>query len=233
MSIAAVSVVLDADLESLTTWRVLITLADYADPHGLHAFPTVWTLTHRTHLGRATVHRALADLADLGLIRRGDQAHVAHKPANRRPVVWDLDLARIRAAQGSHSETPGADGLGSHGVSQGSHDSVVRGLTGETHNQELEPREPTRARAARPPASVLLELDRTTGAAIAQCADCRQLLTLDPTGLVALHAAPAGGRCPGAGQPAAQVLRPPPGDYQAGAAQARAQLRPTDERPHP
>lgn len=71
---------------------VLVALAEYAGPDGRHAFPSVATLADDLGVSERTVRRQLAYLADLDLIRRGDQRHVEHYPANRRPVVYDLDL---------------------------------------------------------------------------------------------------------------------------------------------
>src|SRR5512139_3428752 len=75
---------------------VLVSLADYSDPTGRNAWPSVGTLAHRLGVTTRSVRRALALLEDLGLIRHGDQSVVAHVRADRRPTVWDLALDGVQ-----------------------------------------------------------------------------------------------------------------------------------------
>lgn len=71
----------------------LIGLANHADPSGRGAYPGQGMLASYTRKSERQVRRDLAEAERLGLIRRGDQRVVAHIPADRRPVVWDLALA--------------------------------------------------------------------------------------------------------------------------------------------
>ena len=228
MSIAAVSVCLDAHVEDPSTWRVLVTLADYADPTGRHAFPSVkTTLVDRTGYARSTVNRALAQLLEAGLIRHGDQQLVEHLPSNRRPTVYDLDLVAIRDTRGPIIGPHQGSDRGPTGVRSG----AVLGSDPSDTNQELNLRTNARARE-RPVAAVLADLSTTPESALGRCQTCRQLLT--PTGWVngkptsvALHRDQSGIACPGDKLPPVELLRRPRGDYQAGAARARATLKET------
>lgn len=74
------------------TRLVLVALAEHANPDGEGAWPGVARLADTIGVSERTVRRQLAHLEGLGLIRRGDQRHVDHYPANRRPVVYDLDI---------------------------------------------------------------------------------------------------------------------------------------------
>lgn len=74
----------------------LIGLANHADPHGRGAYPGQGMLASYTRKSERQVRRDLAEAERLGLIRRGDQRLVAHIPADRRPVVWDLVMAPRR-----------------------------------------------------------------------------------------------------------------------------------------
>lgn len=71
---------------------VLATLADYADPQGHGAYPSKATIALRLDLDVNTVRRHLRTLEDANLIGRGDQALVAHYPADKRPTVYNLTL---------------------------------------------------------------------------------------------------------------------------------------------
>lgn len=230
MSIAAVSVCLDAHVDDASTWRVLVTLADYTDPLGRHAFPAVSTLVDRTGYARSTVHRALGQLLDAGLIRRGDQLLVEHLPANRRPAVYDLDLPVIRGTrhpvQGSDDETPAGVRQGSDRGPTGVRSGADQGSDSSDTNQELNLRK-NRAGARR----VLAALDVEVGRTVARCSRCEQLTTpaLDdhghPVG-TAPHSDRTGRLCPGIDLPPT-IVAAPPGDPRAGAARARATLKET------
>lgn len=77
---------------------VLIALADSANDDGTGAFPGVSTIAEYANCDPRTVRRQLAALEAEGLISRGDQAAAARyiSRADRRPVVWDLNLERKR-----------------------------------------------------------------------------------------------------------------------------------------
>ncbi|MEE8667245.1 MAG: helix-turn-helix domain-containing protein [Bifidobacterium mongoliense] len=73
-----------------TSRTILMALAEYADPRGCGAWPSVDTLSVLSRKSRRTVLRKLATLERSGVIRRGDQRIVSHLRADRRPTVWDL-----------------------------------------------------------------------------------------------------------------------------------------------
>ncbi|MEV0158068.1 helix-turn-helix domain-containing protein [Micromonospora sp. NPDC050686] len=80
---------------------VLIGLADHADANGRAAYPSQERLAHYSRKSTRAVRSDLATLQRRGIIRRGDQRHVAHLPTDRRPVVWDLAIERRRTVPGS------------------------------------------------------------------------------------------------------------------------------------
>jgi Helix-turn-helix domain len=73
---------------------VLVGLANHADPDGHNAFPAVATLVRYTRLSERSVHYALRDLENLGLITPSDPDIIAAyiKRADRRPKGWDLPI---------------------------------------------------------------------------------------------------------------------------------------------
>lgn len=73
----------------------LLGLADHADADGRAAYPSVPTLAAYTCKSERSVQRDLKALAELGLIRAGDPAVVAHLPSDRRPEVYDLAVERV------------------------------------------------------------------------------------------------------------------------------------------
>lgn len=73
-----------------TSRTILMAIAEYADPRGCGAWPSVDTLSVLSRKSRRTVLRKLAVLERSGVIRRGDQRIVGHLRADRRPTVWDL-----------------------------------------------------------------------------------------------------------------------------------------------
>lgn len=75
---------------------VLVGLANHADEHGRHAYPSAGTLAHYARKSERQVRRDLVRLEELALIVRGDQRLVLHIDPDRRPVVWDLNLSLRR-----------------------------------------------------------------------------------------------------------------------------------------
>lgn len=69
---------------------VLIAYADHAKDDGTAAWPSVATVAKYARCTTRTVHTKLRLLVEWGLMRPGDQRLVDHRPANRRPVVYDL-----------------------------------------------------------------------------------------------------------------------------------------------
>jgi len=91
---------------------VLATLADYADPQGHGAYPSKATIGARLDLDVDTVRKHLRTLEAAGIIVRGDQALVAHYPADKRPTVYNLalksDPSEMRPRSSDPSEHAGA-----------------------------------------------------------------------------------------------------------------------------
>lgn len=97
MSTTAVSWALyDAPAGDPTARLILTHLAEHADRDGRGAYPSVPTIAEDVEVSVRTVRRHLDSLEGRGLIRRGDQQLVSHYPADRRPVVWDLNLSTRR-----------------------------------------------------------------------------------------------------------------------------------------
>ena len=86
-----------APVEPNAKFRTLLELANFADDEGRAAFPSRRRLIEQTGLSRGSISRHLKELEADGLIRRGDQALVAHYRHDRRPVVWDLALELDRS----------------------------------------------------------------------------------------------------------------------------------------
>lgn len=78
---------------------VLFVLAERADKQGCGACPSSKTIAAWTRKSKRQVKYDLDRLADLKLIREGDQSIALRYPANRRPVVYDLAMERSQAAE--------------------------------------------------------------------------------------------------------------------------------------
>lgn len=101
MSIRAMSWALkDAPVPDPVAHLILIGLADHAADDGTNARPSRATLADYAHVTSRTVGTKLKLLEETGVIRRGDQQQVAHLRSDRRPVVWDLNLALVRGDGG-------------------------------------------------------------------------------------------------------------------------------------
>ncbi|MGW4633671.1 helix-turn-helix domain-containing protein [Nocardia sp. NPDC004415] len=83
---------------------VLIGLADHADANGTGAYPSWATLANYARCTVRTVGRSIESLEGKQLIERGDQLLVIHLPPDRRPVVWNLRLDRVRDRQDGRGE---------------------------------------------------------------------------------------------------------------------------------
>ena len=79
-----------------TAHRVLLKIADRADDLGYGAWPSVDAIAGTLECSTRTVQRAIRELLEAGLIRRGDQRFVAHLRADRRPVVYDVLTYALR-----------------------------------------------------------------------------------------------------------------------------------------
>lgn len=97
MSIQALKWVMeDAPVEKSCWLPVLYGLANGADEDGKGSRASQATLAHFARKTVRAVQKDLAALERAGLIRRGNQALVSHLPLDRRPMVWDLALERLR-----------------------------------------------------------------------------------------------------------------------------------------
>jgi hypothetical protein len=117
----------------------LYALANYAGMDGRNSYPSVERLAHDAECSEATVRRDLKALQADGWIRRGDQQHVAHLRADRRPVVYDIAMTEdIRAAW--RAEQDGGDGTDPRPVSLTPRDGGPAG-NGATTGQDDTPSE--------------------------------------------------------------------------------------------
>lgn len=111
---------------------VLIGLADHANHDGTGAWPSVATLAEYADVTERTVQRCLRSLEDKGLIQKGDQRHVQHVRADKRPTVYDVTLDR-----GDVYVAPQLDGVTP--VSERGDTSVADGVTPVSPKPSLEP----------------------------------------------------------------------------------------------
>lgn len=93
-------------LKDASAYRVLLILADNANDEGKGAYPSASTIAEETGMSLRTVRKKLNDLETAGIIMRGDQALADYLPANRRSVVWDLNLDNNRRAESAPQHTP-------------------------------------------------------------------------------------------------------------------------------
>lgn len=93
-------------LKDANAYRVLLILADNANDEGKGAYPSASTIAEETGMSLRTVRNKLNDLETAGIIMRGDQALADYLPANRRSVVWDLNLDNNRHAESAPQHTP-------------------------------------------------------------------------------------------------------------------------------
>ena len=100
----------------------LIGLANHAGRDGRGSYPSNETLATYTRKSVRQVQRDVDRLTDLGLIRPGNPAFVAHIRPDQRPQVWDLAMERER---GDTYVTP----FESHGVTP----VTERGDTGDVN----------------------------------------------------------------------------------------------------
>ena len=116
MSVQAMAWAIEQRRETDPTARhLLLAMGNYADKTGRNCFPSVATLASDTGLSERTIRQKLAQLEAAGLIRRGNQriAEVEIARADRRPVVYNLDLPEARGAAVAprYKERGAADGV--------------------------------------------------------------------------------------------------------------------------
>lgn len=76
-----------------TQKAILIALANYANPDGGHAFPSVKRMSLMTSCGERTVRRALSDLRDMRLIE------VVEESKRHKTTEYQLDLQQMQVLQ--------------------------------------------------------------------------------------------------------------------------------------
>lgn len=141
------------NLTDASAYRILLVLADEADNDGRGVYLSSATIAERTGLSQRTVATKLKELEAMGIIRRGDQNLVAYLPANRRPVVRDLNMApEARGAKTAPQNTrpesvpEPADADMQQGCSRGATD-MQQGCSMVAHNP-LNPYNPLNPREA-------------------------------------------------------------------------------------
>jgi len=80
-------------LVGYVAFRALTLLANDAKEDGTATWLEASTVAARLGVSKRTAERGYEELRNAGLIRYGDQAHVAHLPADKRPPVYDLTMA--------------------------------------------------------------------------------------------------------------------------------------------
>lgn len=89
---AQVWVIENAPTEDPGEFAFLMALANNASEDGTGAYPSMKTAANRARCSVRTAQRIKDELLNRGLLRLGDQQMVAHYPANRRPIVYDLAI---------------------------------------------------------------------------------------------------------------------------------------------
>ena len=200
----------DAPVDDHGALLVLIALADRAADDGTAAWPSRDWLAVRARCSARSVQRKLGLLRDLGVIVPGDQELVSHVRPDRRPVVYDLNLALTRGtiqtpAERGDSLSPRDNGETNRvatGRQTGSH-----GETALAHKPSLVPTglNPTqntpRESDAQPPALQLL-----TAVANAEADDFAAFWAAYPRKIAKPAAAKAYARARKAGVPAQTIL---------------------------
>lgn len=75
---------------SYVAFKVLLRYADNAGEDGTASWVSEARLADQIGCSERTIRRARKELIDADLLRRGDQRHVEHIRADRRPVVYDV-----------------------------------------------------------------------------------------------------------------------------------------------
>lgn len=123
----------EAPIDSPAEGMILYALADRASDDGTAAWPSQQWIADRACCSKRTVIRHLQAMEDRGLIRRGDQRHVAHIRFDKRPIVWDLALSLDRNSPptaGGQNDT--SMRAGCQTVQSGVTNRAERGDTGVT-----------------------------------------------------------------------------------------------------
>jgi DNA-binding transcriptional MocR family regulator len=97
MSIESVAWAMNLDYDACShgAFRVLLILAEHADSEGKRAFRSKRKIATKLGVSERSIQRWYEELIVRKLIKVGDQSYVAHIPANRRPVVYDVCMFRL------------------------------------------------------------------------------------------------------------------------------------------
>lgn len=95
-----------APVADVYEWATLVAMAEAADQDGCNSMLSVSTISAHTLLSSRKVQDARRSLEARGLIRKGDQTVANRYPADRRPVVYDLQVPHSYF----RSEKPSYDG---------------------------------------------------------------------------------------------------------------------------
>jgi hypothetical protein len=82
------------DLVKPLAFRVLLKLANVADPEGRRAWRSKFELANELGVDQRSIQRALRELEQAHLIRKGDQKFVSHIRGGYRPTVYDIVMKR-------------------------------------------------------------------------------------------------------------------------------------------
>lgn len=110
-------------------YRVLVILAERADEYGYGAWFGQEKLAETLECSTRTIRRALRELLDAGLIRKGDQSLVRGR-ADRKPTVYDvvtpaLRMRESRADSPVHPSESRVDSFRSHGRTSAVHRTTL------------------------------------------------------------------------------------------------------------
>ena len=98
-----------APVTNPTEMLILYTMANHANPQGKGVWVSQANLAEKALCTVRTVQRHLAEMERRGLVIRGDQRQVEHIRKDRRPVVWDLNMAMRREPAGRQNVAPSRD----------------------------------------------------------------------------------------------------------------------------
>lgn len=161
---------LSYDVVKPLAYRVLVKLANVADQTGKRAFRSKWEMADELGVSERSIQRALQELEQLHIIRKGDQKYTSHLRGGYRPTVYDINMgfadaaaqAGVQTLDDGLSDTPEAGetrgeteiSTGTGGETRGETTAVVhkelRELTTKTKKEALDPN--VSARASVPPA---------------------------------------------------------------------------------
>lgn len=84
---------LSYDIVKPLAYRVLVKLANVADQTGKRAFRSKWEMADELGVSERSIQRALQELEQLHIIRKGDQKYTAHLRGGYRPTVYDINMS--------------------------------------------------------------------------------------------------------------------------------------------